>query len=1602
MPLLSPFTIFAHHEGRFLHAVLCRGGIFAYILVSAMSLLAYIFRFVRYLLRALAVVLVTAGILFYLPPVQSWLGAKVCDIVESSTGIPIELRKLRIVFPLNLRLEGVTVGDSSLRMEHLTLKVGLDRLLAGELSADEFTLGGVQMKTGSLIEGVELDGTVARLSVRAKRWDMVSHTLLVNDLQLDEADVQLSLRDTSETPPDTSSTSFLNRITLLKGGLHHVRFSLRMPDGGMRMFTDVDTLLVRNAAIGLQEKRYRAREIELAAPALFFAMKNEAEQGERADSLSLSLRRSRLVAHDVEIGLEKELYCLNGLRFESGEMAYHANQKSPAEGFDPEHLSLLGVRLETDRVCMEKETYLARIVQFTGRERSGLYINKVSGEAAYREGEGLTADLFVQTPNSRFDLRGKLRSYLWDGKGMDGNSELSYNIRVGYRDMRLLSSLLLDMPGSNFPARDLQISGRVAGKGRILNLLKTEALLPGVFRMSAKGTYDFAKEAVSADLSTEGNNLNRLVPWIMGQPSGTAVQEGLHFPPDLRLQAAVHGKGNRYQLAAEVADSIGKVSLNAAYDARNTSYEATLSLDSVWVNNYYPVDSVTDITADFHLRGRGTDIYSARTQMEADFSLKRIGFRNGQLRFIRSQATLAKHQLHVDLEADNLLLNMEAQLDAKLYRSKPLVADLALDIWDADLKAVGLVEKVPEDFPFGISLTARLEEEMTSFVLQTGDLSFFFDGKGHFSTLQTQVTKLVSLLQTQLEARNPEQSKLKEHFPEAQLLIRGGEHNIINYILKERTSLSAGKLNLMMKTSPETGISGTGYCYALQAEEEFTLDTLLIRVEQDSLGIGLFTTFINGPENPAYSFQAQLNTLLSDHEGKVRIYMRDSDGDVGVNLGLYGRMQENGYHVSLYPYEPVVAFRKMQLNHDNEIWIRQDGRVFADVRMQEMGGGNSAISILSNDTVQAEQDLSLSVANIDVADVVRSFPFLPDIGGILDATVSIRKKDRLRFLVDSRLQRGTFNDMELGDLALRGGYMPDSLFDTHSVAAQLTRNGERMVSVGAKFKSESSELLSSLITVHGIPLELFNGFVPAYDTYFSGTLAGKLRASGMLEKPVLNGELHFDSSRVVVPAANLSLTLDTQKIYVRDNVLHFKEYDIYASGKEPFRIEGTVSATDFTAMPVANLTLKADNYQLINRRQRDKGTLLLGKLIVGLNTTLKGPLDRLQMRGNMRILGSTDLTYIMENSPLTVEDQLNEQLTFVDFSDTLSVASSESDSLAAIAAYRPSSLDMLLQLTIDPTVHMRVELTKDGESYVDLEGGDNLTLQATPLSDLSLNGRYSLNNGTMKYAFSMIPLKEFSLQPGSYVAWNGNLMNPTLHLTAVETIRSTVTDEDNQSRGVNFEISINLTNTLENLGVSFDISAPQDAAMQEELNALTVEERSKQAITTLAMGTYSGSSSGGLKVNDALNSLLQSQINSLAGNVLKSTDLSIGMSSYSNDGTAEGGQSTEYTYKFARRFWNNRIRVVIGGTITQGANTASRSESFIDNISIEYNIDEAGTKSVRIYYNKNYESILEGEIIKTGVGFVYRKKLNTLRELLPWYKFRRKEKEETGNDGEQE
>ena len=71
------------------------------------------------------------------------------------------------------------------------------------------------------------------------------------------------------------------------------------------------------------------------------------------------------------------------------------------------------------------------------------------------------------------------------------------------------------------------------------------------------------------------------------------------------------------------------------------------------------------------------------------------------------------------------------------------------------------------------------------------------------------------------------------------------------------------------------------------------------------------------------------------------------------------------------------------------------------------------------------------------------------------------------------------------------------------------------------------------------------------------------------------------------------------------------------------------------------------------------------------------------------------------------------------------------------------------------------------------------------------------------------------------------------------------------------------------------------------------------------------------------------------------------------------------------------------------------NSSIINNVSLEWRLNESGNRYIRIFYDKDYRSMLEGEITETGIGYVYKRKLNNLKEL---FTFKKKDKTEKTDD----
>jgi hypothetical protein len=168
-----------------------------------------------------------------------------------------------------------------------------------------------------------------------------------------------------------------------------------------------------------------------------------------------------------------------------------------------------------------------------------------------------------------------------------------------------------------------------------------------------------------------------------------------------------------------------------------------------------------------------------------------------------------------------------------------------------------------------------------------------------------------------------------------------------------------------------------------------------------------------------------------------------------------------------------------------------------------------------------------------------------------------------------------------------------------------------------------------------------------------------------------------------------------------------------------------------------------------------------------------------------------------------------------------------------------------------------------------------------------------------------------------------------------------------------------------------------------EIAAMSAEQRANQAMNLLLYNVYTGSTTKtSTNLTGNLFSFLESQINSWAASTIKGVDISFGIDQYKSTSDGQTSSSMSYSYQVSKSLFNDRFIIVVGGNYSTDANADENfSQNLINDISFEYFLNSSRTMYVKLFRHTGYESILEGEVTQTGVGFVYKRKLKRISDM---------------------
>lgn len=1503
-------------------------------------------------LALLPVVLVLLALLLvYLPPVQRFAKDKAAAYAASTLGMDVSVGRVALRFPLSLVVADAYVRDATdtvLYVRELVVDIPLAPLLRQCIEVDAVELHGARVKSKSLIPFYHVEGNIDNLRLESHGVDLRGSRVIVDELELLDTDIDLCITDTAAA--DTTPSTPLDWVVEVRRvNIENVAFALSMP----------------------------------------------------LDTMSMTSGLDRAVVEDCVADLGRQSYSLRHFRLEGGRFGLNTGGAETPGVFNPSDLLADGVSLEVDSAVYAPLSLRAVLTGIAAREKCGLAIVAGGGRVESDDRNIYVKGLGLRTAASSIDINASAGWGLLDSVP-EGAVSLDAAVSVAPADIECFTGKL----HGQIPRHPVTVDVNLGGTLDSLDLARLDIGWRDAVTLHAEGQADCLLDSVrrAARLRLEARTgALDFVKLALG-----LADSAFYIPAGMTLDSHVTYGSGECKADVRLADGGGTVGLDAAYGLEDNSYSLKLSIDSLVVGHFVDIGEMSPVSMDLALRGKGLDPMDKASRARLMARIGRLAYSSYDLSGTEVSGSLFRSHARLELATLNPWLEMNSDLRATLGRRHSdlslalnvdkigladllgtdsastgavrVAVNLATDM-DEMLDIEGRIGDVVLDFggnaarPKDISFSAYTNTGAARAQVSAGDMTLTLRGDNGATQLAGMLQTFTDKLGEQLKEHALNYDKLKAYLPDLRLELRADNDNpFANYL--KMMGVNVGQTRIRVATHPVRGVAGDLALRTIGVDS-IRLDSAYMWFVQDSTSIRYRLNVANSQTMADYVTGVSLKGEITNRSADLLIDMYDRQGERGVYLGCKGEFVRDGIKMSFFPADPVFLFRTFHLNDSNYVLLGRDKNIYADVSFLDDKG--MGLGLRNTTTKKGHNQLTASLTGIDLADIRTLLPMLPDISGIVSADVSYTPLRRTFSLsCDATVDDFVYEKRPVADFSIKAGYVPFG--ETKQIMnLRLGVNGDEALSVGGKYESDK-DAISYRMKLTDLPLSVANPFLPPDFLTLDGKLNGEMRLGGTFMQPVLNGNVSFNDASVFIVQAGTKIRLDNRPLVVKDSRLAFDRFALLTRTDNPFTINGSVDFSDLAAIGT-DLQFMASDYELLNAR-KTKQSLVYGKAFIDAAIGVTGTLDDLKVRGYAKLLGNTNLTYIMKESSLTVQDRLGETVTFTNFNDTTTYKDIE------IKPIPITGMDMLLNVSIDPTAAVNIDLSQDGKNRVEVVGGGDLSMQYTAQGDLSLTGRYTFTGGNISYSLPLVNIADFSVKDGSYVDWTGNILNPTMNLTAIKKVRTDVANSNGEgSRKVDFELSVNIYNTLEDLGLSFDIAAPQDADVQNTLAATGEDERRTMALTMMVTGMYIGSGGGtdmNLNMGSALNSLLQKEISSAAGKI-KAVDLSLGMENPNGD---EGFDNMDISYKISKRFLNDRFNIVIGGTISTGGDAAqSNKESFIDNISVEYRLDNSGTRYVKLFHNKNYESVLEGEITETGAGIVLRKKMLKLSEL---FTFKRK------------
>jgi hypothetical protein len=539
---------------------------------------------------------------------------------------------------------------------------------------------------------------------------------------------------------------------------------------------------------------------------------------------------------------------------------------------------------------------------------------------------------------------------------------------------------------------------------------------------------------------------------------------------------------------------------------------------------------------------------------------------------------------------------------------------------------------------------------------------------------------------------------------------------------------------------------------------------------------------------------------------------------------------------------------------------------------------------------------------------------------------------------------------------------------------------------------------------------------PFINTIFSdmkGEVDGEFKISGKLQRPVVNGTGKITNGGIRVNYLNTYYDY-TGNINFNQEKVTFENIQLTDDQGNTGFLNGDLLHDGFTDLRL-DLRGVMNNLKVLNTSAKDN-QLYYGTAFTSGEVTFRGSVGNLTIDASAKSEKGTRIFIPVEStSSVEQEDYIN----FINVNDT---ANTKTQIINKSEGVDIRGVTMNLDLELTPDAYAEIIFDIKSGDIIRGRGNGKLSMNIDTNGSFSMIGDYTLTEGGYNFTLYNIINKEFSIQPGSHITWDGDPYRANLDIKAIYEQNvsllpivdmgqdSTIADSPELKRRYPAKVILDLQGDLLQPEVDFDISFSEYpdyvltnsgqiplrtsiVAFESELEA-NEQELKRQVFSLIILRRLSPRASFAVSgsVGNSVSEFLSNQLSYWVTQIDENLEIDVDLGSFDED------QFNTFQLRLSYSFLGGRLRITRDGGFTQGDTDNVNQEilGILGDWSVEYLLTSDGKLRAKIYNRTNFNTldrINNTASTSTGVSLVHVTSFDQLKEIFESQKKKQKKKD---------